>query len=69
MMDFSSIIDVHNWFLFVFIKGGGNIVSTLRKSYSLSDLSESDMPNTQDEVISFAKLINLYFIATAALSM
>lgn len=35
------------------LKGGGNIVSTLRKSYSLSDLSESDMPNSQDEVIQF----------------
>lgn len=32
------------------MKGGGNIVSTLRKSYSLSDLSESDMQNSQDEV-------------------
>lgn len=35
-----------------FAKGGGNLVSTLRKSYSLSDLSEPDVPQSQDEVSS-----------------
>ncbi|XP_053671081.1 uncharacterized protein LOC128721362 [Anopheles nili] len=32
------------------IKGGGGLVQTLRKSYSLSDLSEPDTQRTQDEV-------------------
>ncbi|GAB0099598.1 Receptor expression-enhancing protein [Sergentomyia squamirostris] len=32
------------------IKGGGNLVQTLRKSYSLSDLSEPDTQRTQDEI-------------------
>ncbi|XP_031631002.1 uncharacterized protein LOC116345624 isoform X2 [Contarinia nasturtii] len=32
------------------LKGGGNLVSTLKKSYSLSDLSEPDMQRSQDEV-------------------
>lgn len=31
-------------------QGGGSLVSTLRKSYSLSDLSEPDMHHSQDEV-------------------
>ncbi|XP_035894254.1 actin cytoskeleton-regulatory complex protein PAN1-like isoform X2 [Anopheles stephensi] len=32
------------------IKGGGGLVQTLRKSYSLSDLSEPDTQRTQEEV-------------------
>ncbi|XP_075169626.1 uncharacterized protein LOC142241729 isoform X2 [Haematobia irritans] len=32
------------------IKGGGNLVQTIRRSYSLSDLSEPDIHRTQDEV-------------------
>ncbi|XP_059607683.1 uncharacterized protein LOC132255604 [Phlebotomus argentipes] len=32
------------------IKGGGNLVQTLKKSYSLSDLSEPDTQRTQDEI-------------------
>lgn len=32
------------------LKGGGNLVSTLRKSYSLSDLSEPDMHRSADEM-------------------
>lgn len=32
-------------------QGGGSLVSTLRKSYSLSDLSEPDMHHSQDEVL------------------
>ncbi|XP_058835425.1 uncharacterized protein LOC131692411 [Topomyia yanbarensis] len=32
------------------IKGGGGLVQTLRKSYSLSDLSETDAPRTQEEM-------------------
>ncbi|XP_062559220.1 uncharacterized protein DDB_G0284459-like isoform X4 [Armigeres subalbatus] len=32
------------------IKGGGGLVQTLRKSYSLSDLSEPDMHRTQEEI-------------------
>ncbi|XP_055327106.1 receptor expression-enhancing protein 2 isoform X3 [Sitodiplosis mosellana] len=31
-------------------EGGGNLVSTLRKSYSLSDLSEPDLQRSHDEV-------------------
>lgn len=31
-------------------QGGGNLVSTLKKSYSLSDLSEPDMQRSPDEV-------------------
>ncbi|XP_058170548.1 uncharacterized protein LOC131285709 [Anopheles ziemanni] len=31
-------------------RGGGGLVQTLRKSYSLSDLSEPDTQRTQDEV-------------------
>lgn len=33
------------------IQGGGNLVSTLRRSYSLSDLSEPDLTRSNDEVI------------------
>ncbi|XP_068145537.1 uncharacterized protein ReepA isoform X2 [Drosophila tropicalis] len=32
------------------IKGGGNLVQTIKRSYSLSDLSEPDMHRTQDEL-------------------
>ncbi|XP_037717248.1 uncharacterized protein LOC119551784 isoform X7 [Drosophila subpulchrella] len=32
------------------IKGGGNLVQTIKRSYSLSDLSEPDMHRTQDEM-------------------
>ncbi|XP_023304223.2 receptor expression-enhancing protein 4 isoform X5 [Lucilia cuprina] len=32
------------------IKGGGNLVQTIRRSYSLSDLSEPDIHRTEDEV-------------------
>ncbi|XP_037946018.1 receptor expression-enhancing protein 1-like isoform X3 [Teleopsis dalmanni] len=32
------------------LKGGGNLVQTIRRSYSLSDLSEPDLQRTQDEV-------------------
>uniref|UniRef100_A0A1I8PVD1 Receptor expression-enhancing protein n=2 Tax=Stomoxys calcitrans TaxID=35570 RepID=A0A1I8PVD1_STOCA len=32
------------------IKGGGNLVQTIRRSYSLSDLSEPDVHRTQDEI-------------------
>ncbi|XP_050326774.1 uncharacterized protein LOC126757157 isoform X1 [Bactrocera neohumeralis] len=32
------------------LKGGGNLVQTLRRSYSLSDLSEPDVQRTQDEI-------------------
>uniref|UniRef100_A0A1A9WW27 Receptor expression-enhancing protein n=1 Tax=Glossina brevipalpis TaxID=37001 RepID=A0A1A9WW27_9MUSC len=32
------------------IKGGGNLVQTIRRSYSLSDLSEPDMHRTAEEV-------------------
>lgn len=32
------------------LQGGGGLVSTLRKSYSLSDLSEPDTQRTQDEL-------------------
>ncbi|XP_055378291.1 uncharacterized protein LOC129610009 [Condylostylus longicornis] len=32
------------------LKGGGNLVQTIRRSYSLSDLSEPDVHRTQDEV-------------------
>ncbi|XP_037031003.1 uncharacterized protein LOC119070671 isoform X2 [Bradysia coprophila] len=32
------------------LKGGGNLVSSLKKSYSLSDLSEPDVHRSQDEV-------------------
>ncbi|XP_055630017.1 uncharacterized protein LOC129770881 isoform X1 [Toxorhynchites rutilus septentrionalis] len=32
------------------IKGGGGLVQTLRKSYSLSDLSEPDTQRTQEEI-------------------
>lgn len=35
---------------FFICQGGGNLVSTLRKSYSLSDLSEPDVHRGQDEV-------------------
>uniref|UniRef100_A0A0K8TZG6 Uncharacterized protein n=1 Tax=Bactrocera latifrons TaxID=174628 RepID=A0A0K8TZG6_BACLA len=31
-------------------QGGGNLVQTLRRSYSLSDLSEPDVQRTQDEI-------------------
>lgn len=31
-------------------KGGGNLVQTIKRSYSLSDLSEPDMHRTQDEL-------------------
>lgn len=50
-------------------QGGGSLVSTLRKSYSLSDLSEPDMHHSQDEVryqfaVHFDKtnfsIVNLY---------
>jgi len=32
------------------VKGGGNLVQTIKRSYSLSDLSEPDMHRTQDEM-------------------
>ncbi|XP_017466577.1 PREDICTED: uncharacterized protein LOC108359284 isoform X2 [Rhagoletis zephyria] len=32
------------------LKGGGNLVQTIRRSYSLSDLSEPDVHRTQDEI-------------------
>ncbi|XP_034652577.1 uncharacterized protein LOC117891292 isoform X2 [Drosophila subobscura] len=32
------------------VKGGGNLVQTIKRSYSLSDLSEPDMHRTQDEL-------------------
>ncbi|XP_012154847.1 uncharacterized protein LOC101453424 isoform X3 [Ceratitis capitata] len=32
------------------LKGGGNLVQTIRRSYSLSDLSEPDVQRTQDEI-------------------
>ncbi|XP_030375203.1 uncharacterized protein LOC115624601 isoform X2 [Scaptodrosophila lebanonensis] len=32
------------------IKGGGNLVQTIKRSYSLSDLSEPDVHRTQDEL-------------------
>ncbi|CAD7089160.1 unnamed protein product [Hermetia illucens] len=32
------------------LKGGGNLVQTIRRSYSLSDLSEPDDQRTQDEI-------------------
>ncbi|KAM7343255.1 receptor expression enhancing protein A isoform 2-T4 [Cochliomyia hominivorax] len=32
------------------IKGGGNLVQTIRRSYSLSDLSEPDIHRTEDEI-------------------
>jgi hypothetical protein len=41
------------------IKGGGNLVQTLRKSYSLSDLSEPDQTRTQDEVDDIVRPHNL----------
>lgn len=31
-------------------QGGGNLVQTIRKSYSLSDLSEPDIHRSQDEL-------------------
>lgn len=34
----------------LFLQGGGNLVQTIRRSYSLSDLSEPDVHRTQDEV-------------------
>lgn len=41
---FSSLIFKH------FFQGGGNLVQTLRRSYSLSDLSEPDITRTEDEI-------------------
>lgn len=37
-------------FFIIFSKGGGNLVQTIKRSYSLSDLSEPDMHRTQDEL-------------------
>lgn len=37
-------------FLFFFLsQGGGNLVQTIKRSYSLSDLSEPDVHRSQDE--------------------
>lgn len=38
------------WVFEWIFQGGGNLVSTLKKSYSLSDLSEPDMQRSSDEV-------------------